>query len=87
MRLDYQVTVDVRHFSGQLGGESALTTRWSLFSEDGQEALVSRRSRFSAAAGAPGYEAMVAAISQTVADLSRDIAAALATLGPKVSAR
>jgi uncharacterized protein len=61
MRLDYQVTVEVSHFSGQLGGESALTARWSLFSEDGKEALVSQRSRFSAPAWAPGYEAIVAA--------------------------
>jgi uncharacterized protein len=85
--LDYQVTVEVSHFSGRLGGESALIANWSLFSEAGKEALGSRRARFSAVAGAPSYEAMVAALSQTVADLSRDIAAALATLGPKASAR
>jgi uncharacterized lipoprotein YmbA len=64
-----------------------LIARWSLLSEEGQEALVSRRSRFRAPAGAPGYEAMVAAMSQTVADLSRDIAAAITTREPNVSAR
>jgi uncharacterized lipoprotein YmbA len=81
--LDYQVTVEVSDFSGQPGGESALITRWNLFREEGKAALVSRRSRFRAAAGGPGYEAMVAAMSQTVADLSHAIAAALARLGPK----
>ena len=64
--LDYQVTVEVSDFSGQLGGESSLMARWSLFRGEGQEALVSRRSRFKAPAGAPGYEAMVAAMSQTL---------------------
>jgi uncharacterized lipoprotein YmbA len=85
--IDYQVTVEVSDFFGQLGGESALIARWSLFREDGQGALVSRRSRFSAPAGAPGYEAIVAAMSQTVADLSRDIAAAVAMRRPNLSAR
>jgi uncharacterized lipoprotein YmbA len=77
--------VEVSDFSGQLGGESALIARWSLFRGEGQEALVSQRSRFRAPAGAPGYEAMVAAMSQTVADLSRDIA--VATRGAQGSAR
>jgi uncharacterized protein len=84
--LDYQVTVEVSDFSGQLGGESSLMARWTLFRGEGQEALVSRRSRFRAPAGAPGYEAMVAAMSQTVADLSRDIAAAITTRRPQMSA-
>jgi uncharacterized lipoprotein YmbA len=86
-RLDHQVTVEVSDFSGQLGGESSLMARWSLLRGEGQEALVSRRSRFRAPAGAPGYEAMVAAMSQTVADLSRDIAAAITTRRPQMSAR
>jgi uncharacterized protein len=85
--IDYQVTVEVSHFSGQLGGESSLIARWSLISEEGKEVLVSRRSHFSAPAGALGYEALVAAMSQTVADLSRDIAAAITTREPNVSAR
>jgi uncharacterized protein len=84
--IDYQVTVEVSHFSGQLGGESSLIAGWSLFSEERKEALMSWRSRFRAPAGAPGYEAMVATMSQTVADLSREIAAATATRGPHVSA-
>ena len=78
--------MEVSRFSGQLGGESSLIARWSLFSEGGQEALMNRQSRFGAPAGAPGYEAMVAAMSQTVADLRRDIAAAIGTRGPSVSA-
>jgi uncharacterized protein len=85
--IDYQVTVEVAHFFGQIGGTSSLIASWSIFRKEGGEALVSRTSRLSAAAGEPQYEAMVAAMSQTVAELSGEIATALRTLAAHASAR
>ena len=79
--------MEVAHFFGQIGGTSSLIASWSIFRKEGGEALVSRTSRLSAAAGGPQYEAMVAAMSQTVAELSGEIATALRTLAAHASAR
>jgi uncharacterized protein len=85
--IDYQITVDVTHFLSQAGGESLLIADWILFKGEGQQALVSGRSRFSASAGGQDYAAIVAAMSQTVASLSREIAAAIRQAGPTASVR
>jgi uncharacterized protein len=85
--IDYQVTLEVVDFLGRLGGESALIARWTLFRGEGQEMLASRKSGFSAAAEGGQYESLVAAMSQTLADLSREIAAAIRTQGPAATAR
>jgi hypothetical protein len=80
--ITYQVSIEVAHFLGQLGGESLLIANWTLFRGEGQEALMSRKSRFHAPTTGETYEAMVAAMSQAVADVSRDIATAIQGLGP-----
>jgi len=85
--IDYQVTVEVAHFFAQRGGTAALIAHWSIFREGAAEALVSRTSRFSAPAGGPQSEAMVAAMSQTVAELSGEIATAIRALAARASAR
>jgi hypothetical protein len=85
--IDYQVTVEVTHFFGQRGGTASLIAHWSIFREEGTEALVSRTSHLSAPAGGPQYEAMVAAMSQTVAALSGEIATAIQGLAARASAR
>jgi uncharacterized lipoprotein YmbA len=71
----------------QVEGQSSLVALWSIFKRDGKEALVSRKSRFRAPAGTQDYGAMVAAMSQTVADLSREIAEALRTLAAQAGIR
>jgi uncharacterized protein len=85
--IDYQVTVDVSQFLGQVGGDSVLIADWTLFRGDGQDVLTSGRSRLSAAPAGPGYAAIVAAMSQTVAGLSREIATTVRGIGPRVSTR
>jgi uncharacterized protein len=85
--IDYQVTVDVTHFLSQIGGDSLLIADWTLFKGEGQDALTSGRSRFSASPGGQDYAAIVAAMSQTVASLSREIATAVRGVGPRVSVR
>jgi uncharacterized lipoprotein YmbA len=85
--IDYQVTVDVTHFLSQIGGDSLLIADWTLFKGEGQDALTSGRSRFSASPGGQDYAAIVAAMSQTVASLSREIATAARGVGPRVSVR
>ena len=85
--IDYQVTVEVTHFLGQIGGASALIANWTIARGEGKEVVVSRKSRFNAHATGQGYEAVVAAMSQTVAALSREIAAVTRTLAPTASDR
>jgi uncharacterized protein len=85
--IDYQVTVDVTHFLSQVGGDSLLIADWTLFKGEGQDALTSGTSRFSASPAGQDYAAIVAAMSQTVASLSREIATTIRGVGPKVSTR
>ena len=85
--IDYQITVDVTHFLSQVGGDSLLIADWTLFKGEGQEVLTSGRSRFSASPGGQDYAAIVAAMSQTVVSLSREIATVVKGLGPRVSTR
>jgi uncharacterized lipoprotein YmbA len=82
-----RITVEVAHIFGQRGGTTALMAHWSIFRGEGTEALVSRTSHLSAPAGGPQYEAMVAAMSQTVAALSGEIATAIQALAARASAR
>ena len=85
--IDYQITVDVTHFLSQVGGDSLLIADWTLFKGEGQDVLTSGRSRFSASPGGQDYAAIVAAMSQTVASLSREIATTIRGMGPRVSTR
>jgi uncharacterized protein len=77
---EYQVVVEVTHFLGQTGGEVSLVALWSILSKDGREALVSKKSSSRESTGSSEYEALAAAMSRTVAALSRDIATALLAL-------
>jgi uncharacterized lipoprotein YmbA len=83
--IDYQVIIDVTHFLSQVGGESLLIADWTLLKGEGPQALTSGRSRFSAPAAGQGYAAIVAAMSQTVASLSREIATAIRGVGPSAA--
>jgi uncharacterized protein len=82
---EYQVVVNVIQFLGQPGGDVSLVALWSLLGKQGQE-LVSKKSSFREPTGGQDYEALAAAMSRTVAALSRDIAAAISALPPRPSA-
>jgi uncharacterized protein len=77
---EYQIVVEVTHFLGQTGGAVSLVALWSILTKDGREALVSKKSSFRETTGSSEYAALAAAMSRTVAALSRDIAAVLLTL-------
>jgi uncharacterized lipoprotein YmbA len=85
--IDYQVTVEVTHFVGQVGGAGVLMASWSIAQAEGGAPVVSRRSRFTAQAAGQGYEAVVAAMSQTVAELGREIAETINGLASRARAR
>ena len=84
--LDYQVTVEVLHFEGWLGGESRLLALWSIL--DGAElTLWSQRAALNAPVSGREYEAMVVAMNQLLEWLSRDLASAIQRLASRVVAR
>jgi uncharacterized protein len=77
LRSDYQVSVDVSKFERDVDGRVTLIARWVLFGEDGREMITMRRSIFRQPAPADDYDAIVAAMSTTLAQLSAEIAAAV----------
>ena len=82
---EYQVVVNVIQFLGQPGDDVVLVALWGLLGKQGQD-LVSKKSSFREPTGGQDYEALAAAMSRTVAALSRDIAAAISALPPRPSA-
>lgn len=74
---DYQVVGEVVQFDGSLAGQVSLVVRWSLVAVADRKPVVSRQSRISVPVGGPGYAGLAAAQSQAVAQLSRDVAAAI----------
>jgi uncharacterized protein len=85
--VDSQVLVEVTHFLSHMGGESLLIADWTLLKGEGPQVLTTGRSRLSVPTSGQDYASIVAAMSQTVAELSREIAAATRGLGPRTSKR
>ena len=77
--LDYQVSLDVLRFDGELGAEVILGARWSLFSGDGDTLLLSKVSMVREATDGADYRAFVAAQSRAVTQLGHEITAAIKT--------
>jgi len=86
--INYQVVVEVAHFEGRVDGNSSLMARWSIFGADGKQELLVGQSSFSQSIGPPqDYEATVSAMSRSLADFSREIAAAIKTLSQQTPQR
>ncbi len=86
--INYQVVVEVARFEGSADGNSLLIARWSIVGADGKQELLAGQSRFSESIGPPqDYEATVSAMSRSLADFSREIAAAIKTLSRQTPQR
>ena len=74
--LQYQVVVDVIRFDGEPGVKTSLLAQYYIlqFQENGMKELVTRQPSFSKPLADDSFETLVAAMSELVADLSRDIA-------------
>ena len=83
--LDYQVTVDMLHFDGRLDGESTLLAHWSIL-DRAELPLLSQRASLNVPVGGGDYEAMVAAMSELLARLSRESLWAIQRLASRVVA-
>jgi len=74
--LEYQVAVDVIRFDGEPGVEAKLLAQYYIleFKENEKKQIVTRQASFSKPLADKSFETLVAAMSELVADLSREIA-------------
>ena len=74
--LDYQVTIDIARFDGELGGDANLTARWTIY-DNSEKAILTKVSIITEASGGEGFEHLVAAENRALQMLSREIAEAI----------
>lgn len=77
VRADYQVAVEVSKFERDAQGLVTLVARWALLGDDGTTLLSLDRSVYTAPTAGGNYDAIAAAMSDTLARLSQDIATAV----------
>ena len=78
--VQYRVEVGVSRFDGALGEDAVLNARWMIYGAGSHKMLVMKRSTIKEPMNANTYEAMVAAQSRAVGELSREIAKAIRAL-------
>lgn len=76
----YQVMIDCYRFDGVLGDKALLEVQWSVVGKKGRKVLLLKRSAFAEPIGGASYEALVAAQSRALGNLSREMALALKNL-------
>jgi hypothetical protein len=83
MSFDFNVTVNVTRFDGMHGKKADLRARWGILDETRKKILFENHSVLSQPTENDSMEALIAAESRTLADLSREIAEAIKTLAEK----
>lgn len=79
VQVNYQITLEVIRFDGQLGGEAHLIARWSVSGEEPDKLVAVKRSSIQEPTGGNSYADLVAAESRALATLSREIAQVIIT--------
>ena len=80
-RTDIQVEIDVTQFDTDTSGTTVLAARWMIFGLEDDEPLTTQKSVVSSRIDNPGnHEAVVAAMSRMVEELSREIARAITSV-------
>lgn len=75
--LDFQVSIDIARFDGQLGEAAVLGARWTLYGGDTSEPLLSKVTIITERTEDGSYNALVAANSRALQTLSLEIAEAV----------
>jgi uncharacterized lipoprotein YmbA len=73
----YQVMVDVVQFDAERDGDAVLIARWTLLEGSGEKVLKRKKSIFRKSLASNDYQSIVSAQSQTIIELSREIAEAI----------
>jgi uncharacterized protein len=80
MDVTYQVVVEVYRFDGILGDKAWLDAQWSIQGKKAKSLFALKRSTFVEPVSGLSFEAMVAAQSRALGNLSREIASTLRSL-------
>ena len=80
--VEYQVLVDVVQFDAEKGGDAVLIARWTLLEERSEKILKRKKSIFRKTLQSNNYRSIVSAQSQTVIELSREIAESIKAIAP-----
>ena len=80
MLFDFNVTVNVTRFDGIPGEKADLRARWGILDKNRKKMLFENHSVLTQPTKDESMEALIAAESRTLAELSREIAAAIKTL-------
>jgi uncharacterized lipoprotein YmbA len=80
MSFDFNVTVNITRFDGIPGEKADLRARWGILGKNREEVLFESHSVLSRPTANDSMEALIAAESRTLADLSQEIAEAIKTL-------
>jgi uncharacterized lipoprotein YmbA len=70
----YRIALDIRYFEGQLGENVVLDVVWRVSGQESGKIQAVKTSVIKEPLSAADYEALVAAKSQAIAQLSREIA-------------
>jgi len=76
---DYRVVVNINRFDGRPGGSVWLNAVWTLKEQKGKMAVAVNQAVIEEAVGGQGYPDLVSAQSRAIGQLSRAIAAGIAT--------
>jgi len=76
----YQVAVDVSQMECTPDGKAVLVADWSVYGNSGDKLLEIKRSRIIVPVESAGFEAIAAAQSRAVGDMSREIAACIESM-------
>jgi uncharacterized lipoprotein YmbA len=83
MLFDFNVTVNVTRFDGIPGQKADLRARWSILDKSRKKMLFENHSALSQPTKDESMEALIAAESRILSDLSREIAEAIKTLAER----
>ena len=73
----YQLEIEILRFEPDAGQEVQLSARWAVIDTSNKQSRVAKESQFARQAKAKSSEAAVAAMSEALGDLSREIADAV----------
>ncbi len=78
--IDYQVLINVIQFERNPAGNAVLLARWSILNGRGKAVLTGRTAHITVRPKGRDYRSLAGALSETLADLSREISGAIKSL-------
>ncbi|MCA9471247.1 MAG: PqiC family protein [Nitrospirales bacterium] len=72
--VDYQLVLDVIEFDVNSAGNALLFARWSVVGDDGETVIATNKGRYVRTPAGKDYHHLVQALSETLEDMSREIA-------------